>query len=118
MLNRVAKAIELAKGNVPYYVFPQFKNKYMVYKILDPGFVDQAMASKMLNLEEAENLCEKLNNEYIARKAVEALKEWDEEIIDGPGIDTLDLGKSEWMFVGKHRCAQIWQELISNIISK
>lgn len=73
MLDRIAKAIELAQGNAPYYVFPQFKNKYMVYKILEPGFVDQAMAPKMLNLEEAEDLCEELNNQYIARKAVEAL---------------------------------------------
>ena len=33
MLDRVAKAIELAKGNAPYYVLPQFKNKYNLFKI-------------------------------------------------------------------------------------
>lgn len=72
MLDRVAKAIELAQGNAPYYVFPQFKNKYSVFKTNPPYCVDECMLA-LVSQEEAEDVCEKFNIVYMARKAVEAL---------------------------------------------
>lgn len=74
MLNRIAKEIELAQANAPFYVLPRFKNKYDVMEMMPAGQVDVchlALASQ----DEAENLCDKLNSLYVARKVVECMRE-------------------------------------------
>lgn len=72
MIERVAKALALAQCNSPYYVMPQFKNKYNVFKTNPPGHVDECMLS-LVPQAEAEDECERLNNVYIVREIIKAL---------------------------------------------
>lgn len=74
MLDHIAKAIEIAQANAPFYVMPRFKNKYDVFEILPPGHADVCHLV-LASQDEAENLCEKLNGLYVARKVVESMRE-------------------------------------------
>lgn len=73
MIERAAKALALAVGNAPFYVMPQYRNKAIVYETMKPGCVDLAH-SRLIGFEEAEILCEKLNNEWIIKQVIENLK--------------------------------------------
>lgn len=80
MITRIAKVLELAKANAPFYVMPsQYKNKYNVFEITPPGCVDLCMMA-LQKQDEAEDCCERLNNEWIARRVIEALKPTTDDI--------------------------------------
>lgn len=70
-IQKLGKIVEQAKADAPFYVMPRFKNKYDVMEMVGPQMVDYCHFS-LLSQDEAEDLCERLNNEYIAMKVIEA----------------------------------------------
>lgn len=81
MLERVAKAIELAQGNAPFYVMPMFKDKYGVVEMMPPLHPDMYVREN-LSIDEAEYWCEKLNGLWVAKQAIEALKPANASVLD------------------------------------
>lgn len=73
MIERAVKALELAQGNAPFYVMPaKFKNKFNILKMTLPGCQDIYIFENISSAT-AEDLCEKLNNQWIVRKIIESL---------------------------------------------
>lgn len=72
-LKAVSQAIREATSAAPFYVAAsQYRDKYMVYEATELHQSDRAIDS-FISHEMAEELCEQLNYDYIARKAIEAV---------------------------------------------
>ena len=74
ILKEIADCIDKAQANAPFYVLPQYKNKYNVMRTMPPSCMDMCMLNLVSN-NEAEDVCERLNKEWVAREVLNFIKQ-------------------------------------------
>lgn len=91
MIDKLVKVMVKAQANAPYYVMPQYKNKYNVFLITPSHCADECVKS-LVTQDEAEDECERLNNRWVVVTMLEAMKNSSLPLLDAT-INAIIKGK-------------------------
>ena len=69
ILKKIADCIDRTQANAPFYVQPQYKNKYNVMRTMPPNCADMCICN-LVSHSIAEDKCESLNKGWVAREVL------------------------------------------------